>query len=99
MMENMVQRLRYAVLALGGVIWAVTNVWLGMLDNSYVNYPRVANPDAGLVIPYEVKNVVVYITSDQRFLIRCLNWAELGSAPLILVSLLLNQKWPLRWKK
>jgi hypothetical protein len=95
----MLLRIRYGVLAAAGVVWVLANVLLGVLDNTYVNYPRVANADVGRLIPYEVKGVIVYITSDQRFILDCLNWAEIGSVPLILISLLLNQKWPLPGKR
>jgi hypothetical protein len=95
----MLQRIRYAVLAAAGVAWAVANVLLGVLDNSYVTYPRVADADVGRVIPYEAKGIIVYITSDQRLTLRWLNWVEAGSVPLILVSLVLNQKWPLHQRR
>ncbi len=34
----------------------------GVLENTYVNYPRTPNLEQGRSVPYAVKGIVVYIT-------------------------------------
>jgi hypothetical protein len=93
------QKIRRAVLAVAGVAWVAAMASQGVLDNTYVNYPRVPNPEIGRTVPYEVKRVVVYITRDQSAVLDWLRWVEIGSGALILTSLVLNQKWPPRPNK
>jgi uncharacterized membrane protein YuzA (DUF378 family) len=89
----MIHRVRYAIIAAAGVIGLAAMTVHSVLDNTYVNYTRVANPDAGLIVPYVVKGgAIVYITSTQRLILDCLNWTLFGLAPVILISLLLSQK-------
>jgi hypothetical protein len=90
----MPQKIRWAVLAGAAVAWVAAMIFQGILDNTYVNYPRVPNPEIGRTVPYEVKRVVVYITKDQSAVLDWLRWVEIGSGALILISLILNQKWP-----
>jgi hypothetical protein len=87
------------VLAGAAVAWAAAIFFQAILDNAYVNYPRVQNPEIGRTVPYEVKRVVVYITKDESAILDWLRWVEIGSGVLILISLVLNQKWPLRPNK
>jgi hypothetical protein len=74
-------------------------VFQGVLDNTYVNYPRTPDPGVGLIVPYEAKRVVVYIRNDQRAFLDWLRWIEIGSGALLRISLAVNRKWPLRLNK
>ena len=70
-----------------------------VLDNTYVDYPRIPDPEIGRTVPYYAKSIVVYITKDQRTVLVWLHWILIGSGALLLISLLVNQKWPLSSNK
>jgi hypothetical protein len=55
----------------------------GYLENSYVYYPQTPNPEKGLTVAYNVKNIVVYITQAQRSFLTLLAWIEVGSAIVV----------------
>ncbi len=63
-----------------------------ILALTYFNYPRIANPETGRTVPYEVKRVIVYITEGQSEVLYCIRGIEIVSGALIFVSLILNQK-------
>ncbi len=46
----------------------------GILENTYVNYPRSPNAGEGRTVPYAVKGIVVYITDRQQHLLSWLTW-------------------------
>jgi len=52
----------------------------GALENSYVNRAREPHPEAGLVVPHEVKGITVYVTKGDH------QWAT-GALYLALASL------------
>lgn len=89
-------RIRYVILAAAWVIGFPAMTVYSVLLSTYVSYPRVANPKAGLVVPHVVKGgATVYITSGQQLVLDCLSWTLLGLAAVVLIILVLNQKWPL----
>jgi hypothetical protein len=93
------QKVRWAVLAGATVAWGAAWLCQAVLDNTYVSYPRVPNPELGRTVPYVAKSVVVYITEDQSIVLDWLRRIEIGSGALLLISLILSQKWPLRLNK
>jgi hypothetical protein len=97
--DAMLQKIRWAMFAGTGVAWVGALGFQTLLDNTYVNYPRVPDAEIGRTVPYEVKRVVVYITEGQSAVLDWLRWVEIGSGALILISVVLNQKWPLPQNK
>lgn len=89
---DVLQKTRKLILAGAGVAWVAR----GLLDNAYVNYPRIPDAAQSRTVPYEVKRVVVYVTKLQSDVICMLEWTEIVSGGLILISLILNQWRPIR---
>jgi hypothetical protein len=67
-----------------------------LLDTTFVGYPKVPNSETGRTVPYEVKRSLVYITDTQGRILTVVWWAQIGSGCLILICLILNEKWLLR---
>jgi hypothetical protein len=93
--DAMLQKIRWAMFAGTGVAWVGALGFQTLL----VNYPRIPNAEISRIVPYEVKRVVVYITEGQSAVLDWLRWVEIGSGALILISVVLNEKWPLRRNK
>jgi hypothetical protein len=83
------------VLASAAFAWVAAFVANAILDFTFVDYPRVPNLELSRTVPYEVKHIVVYITENQRDILDWLQRVEIVSGVLILISLILNQIWPL----
>ena len=62
----------------------------GFLENSYVNHPRSPNPAEGLIVPFVVKGIVVYITEGQRAFLDWLRWIEIGSGTIAVFVIILH---------
>jgi hypothetical protein len=69
---------------------------IGMLENSYVNYPRSPDPLGGRIIAHAVKGIVVYITESQSILLSWLSWVEIGSAAIVALIILVHRGDPFR---
>ena len=61
----------------------------GLLENTYVYYPRLADPHDGRIVPHAVKGIVVYITESQKSLLSWLTWIEISNG-MIIASVLLT---------
>ena len=85
-------RVRRFVLAGGALAWLTAFVLSGVLESTYVAYPREPDPTNSLTVPCEVKGIVVYITEGQNTHLRWLRWTKLGAGAVILLSLLGNLK-------
>jgi hypothetical protein len=72
------------IIGLGAALILVA-AWFGSgyLEDSYVYYPQIPNPEKGLTVAYNVKNIVVYITEKQRSFLTLLAWIEVGSAIVV----------------
>ena len=62
----------------------------GFLENSYVYYPRSPNPGEGLIVPFVVKGIVVYITERQRAFLSWLQWIEIGSGAIAVLVIIIH---------
>jgi hypothetical protein len=62
----------------------------GFLENSYVYYPRSPSPREGLIVPFVVKGIVVYITERQRTFLSWLQWIEIGSAAIAVLVIVIH---------
>ena len=93
------QKIRRVILGLAGLALFASLVFDTMLASMFINYPRVPNPEIGRVFPHELKGIVVYVTDRQSRILTALWWTQIGSGSVILISLFLNQKWPLQKKE
>ena len=92
----MLARIRYVSLGLTGVVLVVA-LWIsGVLDNSYVFYPTVQDPESGRIVSYHVKNIVVYLTERQIVIIYFLRIIEACAAAVILGLIISQLIWPAR---
>ena len=62
----------------------------GFLENSYVYYPRSPNLGEGLIVPFIVKGIVVYITERQRAFLSLLEWIQIVSGGIAALVLLVH---------
>lgn len=60
-----------------------------------VNMPQQANQAAGLPVPFQLKGITVYLTEKQYRLTSEVHTIELLSAIVVVLSLILNEKWPI----
>ena len=62
------------VIVVGAAVVLIVAVFAwGVLENTYVSYPRYPDPQNGRIVPHAVKGIIVYITESQRDL---LSWLE-----------------------
>lgn len=71
----------------------------GILENTYVSYPRSPNPQDGRIVPHEVKGIIVYITESQRDLLFWLKWVGIGSGAIAALVILIHRGDPFRSKE
>lgn len=72
--------------AIAGLILVAAWFYVVALDNAYVNHPRQAQPEAGLVVPYDVKGITVYITRRDRDLLTWLTRIGIVSGVFLMVG-------------
>ena len=93
------QKIRKVLLVGSAFVGAISMALYGILENTYVNYPRDPDQVLGRVVPHKVKGITVYITEHQSEVIHWVIWILIASGALILIGLVLNQKWPLKSNK
>jgi hypothetical protein len=49
---------------LAGLVLVAAWWWLGLREMNYVGFSRAPLPQAGQIVPVEVKGIIVYITTD-----------------------------------
>jgi hypothetical protein len=72
------------------LIFVVAWYYSGFLENTYVNYPRSPNVGEGLIVPFVVKGIVVYISERQRLFLSWLEWIEIGSGGIAVLVILIH---------
>ncbi len=92
-------KLRKAFLYCSGFVGVASIFAYGILENTYVNYPRVPDPSLGRIVPHKAKSVTVYISAGQSEIIHIVVWVLIVSGVLTLIGLILNLKWPLKSSK
>jgi hypothetical protein len=90
------QKMRKFVLAVASISWVAAMVTNAAFDNVFIGYPRIPDSAASRTVPYEVKRVVVYVTERQSDALYVLEWLQIISGSLIVISLFLAQWWPMR---
>jgi hypothetical protein len=71
----------------------------GILENTYVNYPRSPVPQEGRTVPHAVKGIIVYVTESQQELLFWLGWIEIGSGVITALVILIHRGDPFRSKE
>jgi hypothetical protein len=85
------------IIGLGaGIILVAAWFASGYLEDSYVYYPQVPNPEKGLTVAYNVKNIVVYITDKQRSFLTLLAWIEVASAIVVALVAIIHRGDPFK---
>ena len=79
----------------------LTVAWFasGILENTYVDYPRSPDPQEGKTVPHAVKGIIVYITESQLDLLSWLRWLEIGSGAIAVLVILIHRGDPFRSKE
>ncbi|BCG73064.1 hypothetical protein MesoLj113a_42220 [Mesorhizobium sp. 113-1-2] len=92
----MLKRFRSALVVAIATAWIAAVAANTLLDNTYVGYPRVTDPDRGLIIPYNVKGIVVYVTSEQMYVLSILRHVTIISGILMVMLVFINYFFPFR---
>ena len=69
------------------------------LDSANFNYPRLPNPKLGMVVPYQIKGVVAYLTQEQQKYSSFCNWLAFGSGIVVIFVFLLHGGSPFKSKE
>jgi hypothetical protein len=92
------EKMRRNILNGAGLLLAATiGLRVGM-ELFYFDSPRQPDPASGRIVPYAVKNIVIYITEDISNVFYWLQWSFYFAAGVIAVSLILNLIWPSKSK-
>jgi hypothetical protein len=89
-------KVKRTVCASAAAILIVAVFAWGILENTYVNYPRSPDPQDGRVVPHPVKGVIVYITEGQSNLLSWLMWVGVGSGAIAVLVTLIHRGDPFR---
>jgi hypothetical protein len=90
----LIEKIRKNVLSGAGLLLAATIGLRGGLELFYFDSPRRPDPETGRMVPYVVKNVVIYITENLSDVFYWLQWSFYFSGTVIVVSVILNMIWP-----
>ncbi len=71
----------------------------GILENTYVSYPRSPDAQSGRIVPHAVKGIIVYITESQRDLLSWLTWIGIGSGAIAALVTVINLGDPFKSKE
>ena len=84
------QKVFYRIGQLSGVVFVIAWWWLGLLEMTYVDWPRFPQPQIGRTVPHEVKGIVVYISPRDAKFNYHLKWAGVISGSLLAICLVLS---------
>ena len=65
-----------------------------LLELLYFDSPRQPDPLTGRIVPYVVKNIIIYITENLSDLLYWLQWSFYFFGALIVITVILDQIWP-----
>jgi hypothetical protein len=94
----LVKKLRKVILNGALLLFAAAIGLRSFLELLYFDSPRQPDPLSGRTVPYVVKNVVIYITPNLSDLFYWLQCSFYLFGAVIVVSVVLNQIWPLESK-
>ncbi|PBB67504.1 hypothetical protein CK228_16995 [Mesorhizobium sp. WSM4312] len=84
------QLMRYLFTS-AAAIFAAAIFYNTLIDNEYVYFIRMPDPEVGKIVPYHVKGISVYITIEQYKFIYWLRFVEIISGALILIGALISK--------
>jgi hypothetical protein len=86
----MLRRL-FRIVATAAALILVAAFWYeGSLDSTYVSRSREPSPAEGLVVPYHVKGITVFITRDERQVVTSLQRTEIAAGAFVLIWLIFS---------
>ena len=88
------QRTRRIILVVSACVGLATMALYAILENIYVSYPRTPDQQLARVVPHNVKSITVYITEYESAALHLIVWILVVSSILVLIGVILNQKWP-----
>lgn len=89
---------KFIVVGAAVVLIVAVFVW-GILENTYVSYPRSPDPQNGRIVPHAVKGITVYITESQRDLLSWVRWIGIGSGAIAVLVTVINRGDPFKSKE
>jgi hypothetical protein len=92
-------KVKKIIVASAAVVLIVAVFAWGILENTYVNYPRSPDPENGRIVPHTVKGIIVYITESQRGLLAWLIWMGIGSGAIAILVTVINLGDPFKSKE
>jgi hypothetical protein len=84
------QRVFYRIGQVSAIVLAIGFWWWGLLEMSYVGWPKLPQPEIGRTIPHEVKGIVVYISPKDAEFGRRLTWTMIVSGALMTICLVFS---------
>src|SRR5580704_15056087 len=84
------QRIFYRAGQLAALVLVISWSWLLLRQMNYVSFSRIPLPQVGQIVPYEVKRIVVYITSGDVSFDRMLTCACVGSGIITAICLVMS---------
>lgn len=100
--QGMILRISRLLAFVSLITFLVSISSLSWLDNRYVVYGQAPDPSSQRVVPYQVKDVVVYLREDQRRTLVILSVSEVASMVIFTLIVVLSggravtSKWPWR---
>lgn len=87
------------IIGLGAAIVLIVACFAGgILENTYVNYPRSPDPQQGRIVPHAVKGIIVYISQNQFDLLYWLGWIQISSGVIAALVILIHRGDPFKSK-
>jgi YD repeat-containing protein len=95
----LIERIKKNVLRGVGLLLAATIGLRVVLELLYFDSPRQPDPATGRIVPYAVKNVLIYITENLSDVFYWLQWSFYFSGAVIVVIVIVDLVWPLKSNK
>jgi hypothetical protein len=83
-------RIFYRVGQASSIVLIISFWWWGLLEMTYVGWPKVPQPKIGRTIPHHVKGTVVYVSAKDVELGRRLTWTMIVSGALMAICLVFS---------
>jgi hypothetical protein len=84
------QKIFYRLGQVSGVVLIVAWWWGGLLEMTYVGWPKSPQPEIGRTVPHKVKNIVVYISPKDAKFNQRLEWTVAISVSLLAICLVFS---------
>ena len=84
------QKIFYRIGQASGVVLIIAWWWLGLLEMTYVGWPRTPQPEIERTVPHEVKNILVYISPRDAQFNQLLKWTVIISGSVLAICLVFS---------